>query len=162
VGGDPDEVLQEYRDQIDRVHAASMQVAQQKAHMVRLEVRFGKSNQAGSHWDAERKVLLAEISEEERVKYRRNPEQTTDSKGVTKDVSLTDGRVEDLAHAHPRYRKFLDETLREREDYARASVKLSEAFAELEHAKGIQAYLEARLQMMRSLTYAYGAETRLG
>lgn len=161
LGGDPDQLLQEYRNQVDRVREAALAVARHKAQMVRLETRFGKFGLFGSHWDAERKVLLAELSEEERVKYKRNPDTKTDAKGVTTEVAITDGRVDDLAHAHPRYRRFLEDTLREREEHARLGVALSEAYTELEHAKGVQAYLEARLQMIRSMAYAWGGEARL-
>lgn len=161
VGGDPEAILQRFREQVEAVAIANRRIAGLKARMAQLEARYGRSGTAGSHWEHDRKQLLAEIAEDVRLRYQKDPDMVTDAKGNTREAPLTDGRCSDMAHAEVRYKRFLAESLREREEYAKLHAELSDAFADQEKERGVQEYLRARLDMMKSLTYAWAAEARL-
>lgn len=148
IGADPEGLLHEYRAQVDRVHEAALRVARQKAHMAALASRFTARGTV-SHWDAERKATLARLAEGRRLEQ------------LAKSEKVTESALDGYAHAHPEYQRYLERARVELEQYEEQQARLSELFATLDHEKGILAYLEARLQTIRALSYAYGAEARL-
>lgn len=148
LGSDPDEVLSSYREQVDNVRTAALAVARRKAHMASLASRFGARGSV-SHWDAERKAVLARLMEGRRAEL------------LAAELKVTESALDNYAHAHPDYQRYLERARVELEQYEEAQARLSESFAELEHAKGLLSYLDSKLQMMRALSFAWGSEARL-
>lgn len=148
LGADPEALLADYRAQVDRVHEAALAVARQKAHMAMLASRFGARGTV-SHWDAERKAFLARLAEGQRAEL------------LAAGSKVSEAGLDSFAHAHADYARYLERARVELEQYEEQQAKLSELFAALDHAKGVLAYYEARLQMVRALSYAYSAEARL-
>lgn len=148
IGTDPNVLLQQYREQVDAVRDAAYNVAMQKAHMAALASRFGARGTV-SHWDAERKAKLATLAEARREEVR------------VEGGKVTESALDSYAHAHPDYLRYLERARVELEQYEEQQAKLSQAFADLDREKGVLAYIDARLQMVRTLSYAYSAEARL-
>lgn len=148
IGTDPEQVLHLYRQQVDRVHEVAVEIARIKGDLARLASAQGARGQS-SHWDHARKSLLAQIAETRRAELLAASEKVTES------------ALDSYAHAHRDYRAFLDRGRQELEEYEHRQADLSEAFANLEREKGVLAYLEARLAILKATTYAYSAEARL-
>lgn len=149
TGVDAEAVLQDYRDSADQVADAGRKIARLKAEMASLAARHATRGQT-SHFDHERKAKLAEIMEARRIELYRAGEK-----------KVVEGALDSYARANPAYLAFLEHGRAEQVRYEEMQARLSEAFAELELAKGIQAYLAARLDVMKSQLYAYGSEARL-
>ena len=148
LGTDPEKLLHAFRAQVDAVHAVAVRIARLKGELASLSAEMGARGQT-SHWDHERKALLASL-----VETRRQAALEAGEK-------ITESALDSYARAHHDYRAFLDAGRRQLEEFEHRQADLSEAFADLEREKGVQAYLEARLNLVKSITYAYGAEVRL-
>lgn len=158
LGTDPETLLQQYREQVDRAHKAALAVAKQKARMAQLASRFGGKGNQGGHWEFERKAKYSEIAEARRLDLLGlSKEEMRQAIGTDR---LTESYLDSYAHSTEEYRRFLERARVEMEQYQEADAKLSELFADLAHEKGILAYLEARVQTLRSLSYAWGSEIR--
>lgn len=149
IGADPERWLQAYREQVDKVHAAGLALAKVKAELAQLAARHGGGKGQQSHFEYERKAKYSEIAEGRRGELLRAGEK------------VVEAALESYAHAHPAYLAFLEHARSERARYEALQAKLSEAFADLEHAKGVEAYLAARIQVVRSQLYAFGQEAGL-
>lgn len=68
---------------------------------------FERTGQAGNMWEHERKIVQAELRERIRDQFAQRGEK------------VTDGRIEDLANAHPEYREFYRVGLAAKEEYHR-------------------------------------------
>lgn len=148
LGTDPEQILHLFRQQVDRVHDVAVRIARIKGDLARLASAQGARGQS-SHWDHSRKALLATLAEARRAELLAASEK------------VVEGALDTYAHAHHDYRAFLDRGRLELEEFEHAHADLSEAFADLEREKGVMAYLEARLNILKATTYAYGAESRL-
>lgn len=158
IGADPNLLLHQYREQVDAVRDAGFALANQKAKMAALASRFGGRGNSASHWDAERSAMRARIAE-----ARRNELLVLDKDELKAEIgsgSISEAYLDTYSRADAEYKRYLDRARVELEQYEEQQAKLSEAFAALDHEKGILSYLEARLSMARALSYAYGAEYR--
>jgi hypothetical protein len=144
---DPITLLAQLREQTKKIHALEKEAA-------RYEARYGSAGNQGSHYDRDRKALLAELKEDARALYAKNPETTTDSKGNEKIIPLTDGRADDMARMHPRYRRFLAEAESDLQVYADLKADIGEAL-------GVRTWIKESLEMIRAATYYAGQEARL-
>ncbi len=149
IGIDPEAVLQDFRTQADKVHEAGVRIARLKAEMAQLVARHGNGKGLQSHFEYERKAKYSEIAEARRMELLRRGEK------------VVEGALDSYAHAHPAYLAFLEHARGERVRLEEMQAKLSEAYADQEREKGIQAYLAARLDVIRAQTFAYGQEARL-
>lgn len=148
IGVDPEAVLQQYRDAAHKVADAGRRIAHLRAEMAQLSARHGGKGQV-AHFEYERKAKLSEIQEGRRAELLRDGSK------------VVEGALDSYAHAHPAYLAFLEHARGERVRYEEMQARLSEAYADQELAKGIQAYLAARLDIIRASMFAYGQESRL-
>lgn len=144
---DPVTLLAQLLEQTRKIHALEKEAA-------RLEARYGGGGNQGSHYDRDRKALLAELKEDARALYAKNPDTTTDAKGNEKIIPLTDGRADDMARMHPRYKRFLAEAESDLQVYADLKVDIGEAI-------GVRTWIRENLEMIRAATYYAGHESRL-
>jgi predicted nucleic acid-binding Zn-ribbon protein len=128
-----------------------------RSELAMLKARYDSKGRSPSHFDIQRSLLLSELKEEARVTYYRNPDYREDSKGRKVRIELTDGRAEDVAHAHPRYRKFIEESQDELKRMAQISREMQPLFDRIEGLKGREKYLTLKLEQGRALTYTYNA-----
>jgi hypothetical protein len=155
VGADSEGILDELRKHVEARHDASMEISRLKAEAKTLEALFGKQggSMAQTHYEHERSMLLAELKEAARVRYKRDPDTKTNSKGDEVVIELTDGRADDLARGDPLYKSHLKEAERNRERYAELQAQISKAFAEKEKRDGLITYCRERLDTIRALIY---------
>jgi hypothetical protein len=144
---DPVTLLAQLLEQTKKIHRLEKEAAS-------LEARYGSAGNQGSHYERERKALLAELKEDARTLYAKDPETVTDSKGVTKTVPLTDGRADDMARMHPRYKRFLSEAESDLQTFADLKADIGEAI-------GVRTWIKESLEMVRAATFYASAEARL-
>lgn len=161
VGWNISGLLQELHDVPRRIFAVREKVAPLKAELAMLKARYESKGRSPSHFDIRRSLLLSELKEEARVIYYRNPDFKEAAKGRQVRIELTDGRAEDIAHAHPRYRKFVEEAEEDHRRIAEIGKQLSPLFDRIEGLRGRRDYLIQRIEMARALTYAWKAERDL-
>lgn len=124
--------------------------------------RYHSKGTQPSRYDNRRKYILAELKEEVRTLYYRNPEYTEpDAKGARKRIEMTDGRAEDKAHGHPRYLKVLEEAEEDAKRMTELGRQISERYDKIEALQGRAEYLRIRLEIVKGLAFAWGNEARL-
>lgn len=126
-----------------------------------IDARYAARGRSTSLWDIERGILLSELKEEARVLYNRDPDFKTDGKGKQVKIELTDGRAADLAHAHPRYRKLIDESRDERKRAHELSKQLGKLFDRMEAWKRRADALKIKLEQIKAETYLLNGQARL-
>lgn len=160
TGVDVEAVLQDFRDSVEKVAEAGKEIARIKAEMAMLFARHGSGKASQSHFEYERKAKYSEVAEARRTELlRMDPEARKAAIGSDK---VSEAYLESYAHANPAYLQFLEHARGEKRRLEELQAKLSLAFAKQEHAKGVQTYLAARLDVIKGQMYAYGAEARLG
>lgn len=157
---DPEALMQEYREQVDRVRDADYAVVNQKRKMADLAARFGtRGEKSGSHYDSMRSSFRAQLAEKRRAELL--PLGKDELKAVTGSGSLSEAYLETYSKAHPEYVAYLAKADKELRAWERAQADLSERFADLRHEQRVLSEIEARVSMFKALGYAYSAEARL-
>lgn len=144
-----------------KVYALRQKIAPLRAELRMLQARFESKGRSPSHFDIQRGLLLSELKEEARVLYDRDPKFKEAAKGRQVKIELTDGRAEDIAHAHPRYHRFVEEAEDQQKRIADLGREISDLYDRVEVWKGRKEYLTQKLEQARALTYAWSAEARL-
>lgn len=132
--------------------AKRRELAALRAERVRLEARYGSTGQSMSHWDHQRKSLLAELDQTYRADMQLAEEEylkldKEEQKTVAKPQKVTEGSADAYTHAHPRYKQFLEESLAERTEYVGYRAKVDALYAEIEHLQGVREYLVQRIRL---------------
>jgi chromosome segregation ATPase len=161
IGYDVDGLLKELEELPKRIYALRQKINPLRSEMRMLQERFASKGRSSSHYDLQRLVLLSELKEEARVLYRRDPEFKEDSKGRTIRIELTDGRAEDIAHAHPRYRKFIEEADAERKRISEINKELGPLFDKIEVWRGRKEFLVNTIEIAKAMVYGWNASTKL-
>lgn len=144
---DPVTLLAQLLEQTRKIKALEKEAAQ-------YEARYGATGNQSSHYDRERKSLLAELKEDARTLYKKNPDTTTDAKGNVKEIPLTDGRAEDIARMHPRYLRLLADAKNDLEVWADLKADIGEAI-------GVRTWIRENLDTIRAAMYYAGQEAKL-
>jgi chromosome segregation ATPase len=158
IGMDVPGMLKELEAIPERIHEGKRRLLPLKAELDDLRERYQSRAQQPSQADLERRVLLSEIMEEERVLYNRDPDFATDAKGNQKKIELTDGRAENRAHAHPRYRAYVERMREERKRMAQLSAQCREIYDVCDRHKMRMGVLQQKLQQAGNLEKAWSAE----
>lgn len=160
-GMDIEGMLRELEEIPSRMKVGKGKIAPLKAEQDLLRSRFDARALQPSQFELERRILLSELKEEQRILYNRDPEFRTDSRGKNVKVELTDGRAEDLAHGHPRYARFVDEGRTDRRRLAELAAELRTLYDAMDVLKAKKAFLLAKLEQIKAMTYAWNGEARL-
>jgi hypothetical protein len=141
---------------------AKARVAQLQSRIAKLAARFETHGTQPSQAEHERSRELAEIQDDIRVEYSRNPEKEKvppkrkDEEPTERVVHLTVAEVEARAKASPRYKRFLENQGREREEYQTLKAKLAVAWAEYEEVKEKGELIRLQLEDRKALLYFAG------
>lgn len=155
-----------YLTAINARHAAKRRIAELSAEAVMLRARFESKGSMPSQAEHERSQVLAELSEQIRMDYYRDPdmdEQAPKRKGeapVRKVVRLSNDEVGQRARAHPDYKSFLQQQGQQRGQYEDVKRGLDEAWADYELQSGITDYLGSQLEDRKSMVYYASKEWR--
>lgn len=161
TGWDVDGMMRELEGLPQKFFGLRQKIAPLLAEKRAIEDRFASRGRSPSVWDVERSLLLSELKEEARVIYSRNPDTRTDAKGNETVVTMTDGRAEDVAHAHPRYRKFVEESRAERQRARELGREVGKLFDRLEAWKLRRDFLKIKLEQIKAETYLLNGQARL-
>lgn len=137
TGMDPFVVTEEFRRAGLRLREAREVEALKLSELASLRAQFYGGQT--SHYDHERKALLAELIEANR--------EVLEEKGV----KYTEAGLDSYAHAHPTYRRWLDEQHRRREDMHVLEAELAQARADIEAAQGEVEYHRQRLRLVEEM-----------
>lgn len=166
TGYDSAGLFQAFQAAIEARHDAKRRISIARAHAAKLAAKFDSRGNQPSQADRERKSLLAELMEEVRTIYYRNPlkepvpAKRKDEEPTEKIIHLTVAEVESRAKAHPRYQKVLQNHGEERKAWEDAKAAIDDAWAEYEQAEGIVTYLDRQLEDRKSLIYYASKEFR--
>lgn len=152
IGEDPDAWLAELEKTGDELFAARQAVAAQRAHLARLESEYGSIGNLPSLWDHQRKQLLSEIQEAERLRLaavmaREADPDNPETLGKVK-TKIVEAALDSFAHAHARYAVFLQGAKDQRREYEEGRAKLDELWAVVHHLEGQREYLVQRCRMV--------------
>lgn len=147
TGLDMEGFFQELREASSKLLEKRKELSLLRAQRVRLEARYGSHGQSLSHWDHQRKTLLAEIAEQRREDLRVANEAALGQDPKAKPEKLTESALDDYAHAHPRYKQFLEESYGERMEYVGYKAQLDQLYGEVEHLQGVREYLIQRIRL---------------
>lgn len=161
TGWDAEGLLAELEALPRKIYSIRQKLAALRSEMRMLEDRFASKGRSPSHWDIERGLLLSELKEEARIIYARDPEMKTDAKGNESVIPLTDGRAEDIAHAHPRYRKFVEESQADRRRIREIGRGVGTLYDGLEGLKGKREFIRAKLEQLKAETYLLSSQMKL-
>jgi chromosome segregation ATPase len=161
TGWDCEALFVEMEATPQKMYALRQKIAPLRAEMKMLEDRFASKGRSPSHWDIERGLLLSELKEEARIIYARDPDLKTDAKGNESVIPLTDGRAEDIAHAHPRYRKFVEESQADRRRIREIGGEVGKLYDRLEAWKGRREFLRSKLEQIKAETYLLSSQMKL-
>jgi hypothetical protein len=130
VGIDPNEAANQLLLLGPRIKDAKLDIAKKKAELSAMRARHESRGGMPAMWDHERKLLLAELMETERgrLEQLRERELEEDGKATTK---VVEAALDSFAHGHPRYRTFVTEGLRERQNLLEGEAELDKLYAEL-------------------------------
>jgi hypothetical protein len=138
----------------ERIHQGKQALLPLKAELDMLRERYQARAQQPSQADLERRILLSELMEEHRVLYGRNPDRKEDGKAIP----LTDGRAENAAHAHPRYRNYVAQMAAERKRMAELSNECRKIYDGIDKLKMKMGVLQQKLQQAANLEKAWSAD----
>lgn len=161
VGWDVEGLSREMDAMPQRIYSLRQKISPLRSEVVMIEDRYASRGRSISIWDADRTVLLSELKEEARVIYNRNPDFKTDGKGNQVKIEMTDGRAEDVAHAHPRYRKFLQEARDERKRAKEVRTEMGKLYDKLEAWKNRREAIKSRLEQVKADTYLLSSQMKL-
>ncbi len=161
TGYDVDGMLKENDDIPKRIFSLRQQISPLLAEKRAIDARYIAKGRSTSLWDVERGILLSELKEEARVLYNRDPDFKEDAKGNQTKIELTDGRAEDIARGHPRYRKMIEESRDERKRAATLGKELSKLFDKLEAWKRRADALKIKLEQIKAETYLLNGQLKL-
>lgn len=152
AGVDVEPWFHELRKAGEDLLEARMKIAALKAENARLESRYGGSGAMPSHWDHERKRLLAELDTDFRMRAAAEEEayaalSKEEQQGRAKPQKITEGAVDAYTHQHPRYKQFLEEAGRDREAYLKYRAEIDALYAKVEHFQGVREYIIQRLRI---------------
>jgi hypothetical protein len=161
TGYDVDGLLREMEDLPQKFFGLRQKLSPLRAEKGAIDDRFASRGRSPSMWDVERSLLLSELKEEARELYNRSPQFREDSKGNQVKIELTDGRAEDIAHAHPRYRKFVQESIDERRRARELGKQIGKIYDRLEAWKRRSEYIKLKLEQIKAETYLLNGQARL-
>lgn len=155
-----------YEAAIQARHAAKLEISRLSALAVSLRARFEAKGTMPSQAEHERSQRLAELSEDIRTQYYRNPEteevpaKRKGEEPTSRIVRLSNEEVGQRARAHPDYKRFLTAQGDQRREYEDVKRRLDEAWAEYELQAGIAEYLGSQLEDRKSMIYYASKEWR--
>jgi chromosome segregation ATPase len=145
-----------------RIFKLKEEIQPLKTERQMLASRYSSKGTQPSRYDNRRKYILAELKEEVRTLYYRNPDYTEpDAKGNKRRIEMTDGRAEDRAHGHPRYLRLLEEADEDAKRIAELNKEISVRYDKVEALEGRRTYLQIRLEIVKGLAFAWGNEAKL-
>lgn len=147
TGIDTDQWFAQLQEKSGELLAKRRELSELRAQKVRLEARYGSIGNGMSHWDHQRKTLLAEIAEQRRADVAQSNADLLAQDPKAKPEKITEAALDDYAHAHPRYKRFLEESFGEREEYLRYRSDLDRLYGEVEHLQGVREYLVQRIRL---------------
>lgn len=166
TGYDSEGLFQAFREALEARHDAKREVSRLQAMIVTLRAKYESHGTQASQAEHERSQVLAEISDDIRTEYYRNPEMEevpAKRKGeepTKRAIRLTSDEVASRARAHPRYKRLLDQQGRERAEWARAKADADAAWAQYELQAGVVEYLSKQLEDRKAMIYYASKEWR--
>lgn len=151
AGYDVPGLFREYEQVPQRIYALRQRIAPLKADIAMLQARFEGKGQQASPYDDERKILLAELKEDERDRWERDRPD---------DKPLSDARAEDKARASKIYRDFVADAKKERDRIVSLGREVGKLYDKIEAWKGKQEYLSKLLDQCKAVTYVVNSEAR--
>jgi len=145
LGLDPMETLEKLRVAQTETAKLKRKEADVLAILSSHEARFAYP----SHFEHERKHMLASIAEDRR-------QQLLDA-----GVKVVESYLDSFSHAHPKYRRFLKGAGQERLEMETHRAELAKVRAEIETAKATETYYERLARLNESLVYFAGREAGL-
>ena len=145
VGVDPRETLEKLRTAQDNTRLLRQQLAFKKAELSSYKARYGFP----SHWEHERKALLARLSGNRRIELGARGEKVTES------------ALDEYAHGHSEYRSFLEVALRDRQAMERLDAEVAKLHDDIETAKGVETYFAEHVRLNNGLIYHSAREAAL-
>lgn len=161
TGYDIPGMLKEQDEIPKRIFSLQQKISPLRAEKRAIDARYFAKGRSTSLFDIERGILLSELKEEARVLYNRDPDFKTDGRGNKVKVELTDGRAEDMARGHPRYRKFIEESRDERKRALELGKELGKLYDKLDAWKRKADALKVKLDQMKAETYLLNGQARL-
>lgn len=151
AGWDIPALFREYEQIPQKIYALRQRINPLKADIAMLQARFEGKGQQASPYDDERKILLAELKEEERDRWERERPE---------DKPLSDARAEDKARASKLYRDFVADATKERDRIVSLGKEVGKLYDKIEVWKGRQEYLSKLLDQCKAVTYVVNSEAR--
>lgn len=145
IGLDPRETLDKLRDAQQATSNLRREEAKLVALLASYEARYGYP----SHWEHERKALLARLASHQRDKILLRGEKPTES------------MLDEYAHAHGEYRSFLVEAQKERAEMERLRADVARIQAEIETARAAEVYFERHARLNDALVFHSARELGL-
>jgi hypothetical protein len=144
VGLDPRETLDKLRDAQQETARLRDREAKIAAELATFRARFSFP----SIWEHERKCLLARLAAGERER----------AVGVKK---VSEAYLDEYAHQHSEYQRFLEMGRRDREKMEELEVQLSGIRGQIETGKGVEEYYLRHARLNDGLVWAAGKEMSL-
>jgi hypothetical protein len=146
LGMDPRETLDKLRDAQKQTADLRREEAMVVAKLATYKARYYGHP---SFWEHERKALLARLKSHERDRLLRLGDK------------VTEGLLDDYAHAHGEYMTFLNEAKREREKMEDLDAELTDVRGRIEIARGVEQFYERHARLNDGLVYFSGKEMGL-
>jgi hypothetical protein len=138
VGTNPQDVLDLYLAAQKKAGQIREKISAVATELADYKARFWSSGTSPSHYDTERKALLAELRE--KVRARSTERKTVDA-------------IDDEARTDRRYREFIEEGGQERWQMERLQAQVSSLHRELETALGVVEYYSKAHQASQSMIW---------
>lgn len=137
VGVDPRTTLDKLREAQKETARLRERLAEVKSKLAIYKARYGYP----SHWEHERKALLARLASHER------------DRAGSKGEKVTESYLDEYAHSHGEYRSFLKEARQERERMEQLEAEAGELHAKIETAEGVETYYERHARLNDGLIW---------
>lgn len=163
IGWDVENLLRESEKIPDEILAIRQEMAPLRSELKALQEHYASKGRSPSHADIIRSTLLADLKEKVREEYAKCPDTKPHPKNPLRQVPIpiTDGRAEDLAHQHPRYKEYVRMQNADYKRMAELGKQLAPKFDRIEAMKGKQRHIAQYLEMAKALVNAWNASTRL-